>query len=159
MTDFYSQNRCVCSTRSHGPLLYAFCLCFHFNDSSLTRFFEKADLEFPEHSRNPLASWFVLEDGLLYRMVKSSDETKPLSQLMVPTSARLKVLRLGHESAFAGHLGVKKPFDCIVYNFYWPGIFARVRRYCASCDICQRTVKKTVCRVPHCTVSRWWVSI
>ena len=30
MTDFYSQNRCVCSTRSHGPLLYAFCLCFHF---------------------------------------------------------------------------------------------------------------------------------
>ena len=29
MTDFYSQNRCVCSTRSHGPLLYAFCLCFH----------------------------------------------------------------------------------------------------------------------------------
>ena len=31
MTDFYSQNRCVCSTRSHGPLLCAFCLSFHFN--------------------------------------------------------------------------------------------------------------------------------
>ena len=30
MTDFYSQNRCVCSTRSHGPLLCAFCLCFYF---------------------------------------------------------------------------------------------------------------------------------
>ena len=29
MTDFYSQNRCVCSTRSHGPLLCAFCLSFH----------------------------------------------------------------------------------------------------------------------------------
>ena len=118
------------------------------NDSSLTRFFEKADLQFPEHSKNPLASWFVLEDGLLYRMVKS-DETKPLSQLMVPTSLRLKVLRLGHESAFAGHLGVKKTFDRIVSNFYWPGIFARVRRYCASCDICQRTVKKSsVSRAP-----------
>ena len=26
MTDFYSQNRCVCSTRSHGPLLCAFWL-------------------------------------------------------------------------------------------------------------------------------------
>ena len=34
MTDFYSQNRCVCSTRSHGPLLCAFCLTFHFNDFS-----------------------------------------------------------------------------------------------------------------------------
>ena len=33
MTDFYSQNRCVCSTRSHGPLLCAFCLSFHFNKS------------------------------------------------------------------------------------------------------------------------------
>ena len=30
MTDFYSQNRCVCSTRSHGSLLCAFCLSFHF---------------------------------------------------------------------------------------------------------------------------------
>ena len=33
MTDFYSQNRCVCSTRSHGPLLCAFCLSFHFKMS------------------------------------------------------------------------------------------------------------------------------
>ena len=31
LTDFYSHNRCVCSTRSHGPLLCAFCLCFYFN--------------------------------------------------------------------------------------------------------------------------------
>ena len=44
MTDFYSQNRCVCSTRSHGPLLCAFCLSFHFNclhDSSLSTFGDK----------------------------------------------------------------------------------------------------------------------
>ena len=33
MTDFYSQNRCVSSTRSHGPLLCAFCLSFHFKKS------------------------------------------------------------------------------------------------------------------------------
>ena len=50
---------------------------------------------------------------------------------------------MGHETAFAGHLGVKKTFDRIVSNFYWPGIFSRVRRFCASCDICQRTVKKS----------------
>ena len=34
MTDFYSQNRRVCSTRSHGSLLCAFCLSFHFNESA-----------------------------------------------------------------------------------------------------------------------------
>ena len=38
MTDFYSQNRCVCSTRSHGPLLCAFCLSFHFNDCSMQHY-------------------------------------------------------------------------------------------------------------------------
>ena len=31
LINFYSQNRCLCSRRSHGPLLCAFCLCFHFN--------------------------------------------------------------------------------------------------------------------------------
>ena len=30
LTDFYSQKRCLCSKRSHGPLLRAFCLCFYF---------------------------------------------------------------------------------------------------------------------------------
>ena len=29
LIDFYSQNQCLCSSRSHGPLLCAFCLCFH----------------------------------------------------------------------------------------------------------------------------------
>ena len=38
MTDFYSQNRCVCSTRSHGPLLCAFCLSFHFNVAPVASF-------------------------------------------------------------------------------------------------------------------------
>ena len=39
LTDFYSQNQCLCFRRSHGPLLRAFCLCFHFkiSDSSRTR--------------------------------------------------------------------------------------------------------------------------
>ena len=36
LTDFDSQNRCVCSMRSHGPLLCAFCLCFHFKRRSVS---------------------------------------------------------------------------------------------------------------------------
>ena len=31
LTDFDYQNQCLCSRRSNGPLLCAFCLCFHFN--------------------------------------------------------------------------------------------------------------------------------
>ncbi|GFN96980.1 gypsy retrotransposon integrase-like protein 1 [Plakobranchus ocellatus] len=38
--------------------------------------------------------------------------------------------------------------DKVLSNFYWPGVDGVVTRYCRSCDVCQRTVKKgTVPRV------------
>ena len=49
----------------------------------------------------------------------------------------------------AGHMGVRKTYDRIMQNFYWPGIFGDFKRFCRSCDICQRTVDKgTVSRAP-----------
>ena len=30
----------------------------------------------------------------------------------------------------------------VLTEFYWPGVQADVRRYCQSCDICQRTTPK-----------------
>ena len=53
MTDFYSQNRCVCSTRSHGPLLCAFCLSFHFNDTYVGFMMRHNDY----HVTVPAPSW------------------------------------------------------------------------------------------------------
>ena len=50
LTDFYSRNRCVCSTRSHGPLLRAFCLCFHFKNNC------------PEYK----ITWEIAESWLVY---------------------------------------------------------------------------------------------
>ena len=39
--------------------------------------------------------------------------------------------------------------DRISTNFYWPGIGADIRRYCQSCDICQRNIPKgRVTKVP-----------
>ncbi|GFO47133.1 Zinc finger protein [Plakobranchus ocellatus] len=32
--------------------------------------------------------------------------------------------------------------DKVLSNFYWPGVDGDVTRYCRSCDVCQRTVKK-----------------
>lgn len=37
---------------------------------------------------------------------------------------------------------LKKTYDRICNNFYWPGLYGDVRRFCKSCDICQRTVHK-----------------
>ncbi|GFO18460.1 Zinc finger protein [Plakobranchus ocellatus] len=40
--------------------------------------------------------------------------------------------------------------DKVLSNFYWPEVDGNVTRYCWSCDVCQRTVKKvTVPRVRH----------
>ena len=55
MTDFYSQNRCVCSTRSHGPLLCAFCLSFHFKRNS--RFIQSQKMAHSVNNRNAKAFW------------------------------------------------------------------------------------------------------
>ena len=61
---------------------------------------------------------------------------------MVPESVRGQVMDLSHDSLLGGHLCVKKIADGILANFYWPVIRADVSRYCRSCDICQRMVKR-----------------
>ena len=53
----------------------------------------------------------------------------------------------------AGHLGIRKTTDRVLQNFFWPGIFSDIRRFCQSCDICQRTVSKgSVMKAPLQTV-------
>ena len=47
------------------------------------------------------------------------------------------------------HLGIKKALDRFVSGFFWPGVCADVARFCKSCDICQRTIRKgRVTKVP-----------
>ena len=48
------------------------------------------------------------------------------------------------------HLGIKKTLDRVVSEFFfWPGVCADVARFCKSCDICQRTIRKRqVTKVP-----------
>ncbi|KAL8576640.1 hypothetical protein ACOMHN_025115 [Nucella lapillus] len=42
----------------------------------------------------------------------------------------------------AGHLGLTKTADRVLSSFHWPGAMADLRRYCASCDVCQRSATK-----------------
>ena len=55
----------------------------------------------------------------------------------------------GLHSAFSGHLGAKKTEVRILPNFFWPGLRQDFIRFCRSCDVCQRTVKRgSVKKVP-----------
>ena len=63
-------------------------------------------------------------------------------QQIVPVGYRDTVLKLAHESVMGGHLATQKSADKILTQFFWPDIQADVKRFCASCDICQRTFPK-----------------
>jgi transposase InsO family protein len=85
---------------------------------------------------------YIVENQLLFRVFTHKPDGKQVRQLVVPKKYRNDVMKVGHETLFAGHLGSRKTADRIMSSFYWPGIQADVRRYCRSCDICQRTVSK-----------------
>ena len=62
---------------------------------------------------------------------------------------------VNHESAFSGHLGAKKTKVRILPSFFWPGLQQDVIRFCRSCDVCQRTVKRgSVKKVPLGSIDR-----
>ena len=94
---------------------------------------------------------YFYNNGLLFREYQSfpQDRGQIYTQLVVPKPFRSQVMRLAHDSALAGHLKTKKTTERILTQFFWPGLQTEVRRYCASCDQCQRTTPKgKVGRVP-----------
>ncbi|GFN87540.1 gypsy retrotransposon integrase-like protein 1 [Plakobranchus ocellatus] len=71
-----------------------------------------------------------------------------VKQAVLPKPLREYVMSVAHDSITGAHLGIRRMKDKILSNFYWPGVDGDVTRYCRSCDVCQRTVKKgTVSRV------------
>ena len=92
---------------------------------------------------------FYMKNGLLYRKHQETKTGRSSNQLVVPKGLRQQVMSVNQESAFSGHLGVKMTEVRILPNFFWPGLFQDVFRFCRSCAVCQRTVKKgNVKKVP-----------
>ncbi|GFO10965.1 gypsy retrotransposon integrase-like protein 1 [Plakobranchus ocellatus] len=72
-----------------------------------------------------------------------------VKQMVLPKLLQEYVMSVAHNSITGAHLGIRRTKDKVPSNFYWPGVDVDVTRYCRSCDVCQRTVKKgTVPRVP-----------
>ena len=92
--------------------------------------------------KNSEVKW-ILKKGLIYRQFKSSKDSQVSStQLVVPKPYRDIVIRVAHESIMSGHMGTQRTLDRVLSAFYWPGVTADVKRFCRSCDICQRTIPK-----------------
>ncbi|KAL8609032.1 hypothetical protein ACOMHN_065261 [Nucella lapillus] len=85
---------------------------------------------------------FQVKNGLLHRMFTKTKTGKVTSQLVVPACFRETVMSVGHESLMAGHLDISKTADRVLSSFHWPGAMADLKRYCASCDACQRSATR-----------------
>ena len=90
--------------------------------------------------KNGVKTEYYLKQGVLQR--KYQDRIHTFNQVVVPKKYRRMILQLAHDLPMAGHLGVARTRDRITTSFYWPGIDMDVRRYCMSCDACQRTMSR-----------------
>ena len=90
------------------------------------------------------ASWFQTENRILYRVFQNPqvNNANPVKQVVVPRILRTRVMTLAHDSILGIHLGVKRTTDKVLSNFFWSGVGGDVKRYCRSCDICQRTTPR-----------------
>lgn len=82
--------------------------------------------------------WQVI-DGFLYKHIASRIPLKcNLSEwkLVVPSSARKKVMSSCHDPPVASHLGFFKTLSRIQLNYYWPNMRRDVLRFIRNCDIC-----------------------
>ena len=87
---------------------------------------------------------FLKKNDLLYRKFSSPnvEHGRTFTQLIVPQQYRTLVMKLAQESVMAGHLAIKRTMQKVLSEFYWPGINSDIKRFCQSCDICQRTIPK-----------------
>jgi hypothetical protein len=82
----------------------------------------------------PFLSCYALRDGVLI----FKDELH-INRIAVPSSFIHVVLRIYHDSEFAGHFGIQKTLQRISAKFHWPSMAHDVKRYVQSCDVCNRT--------------------
>ena len=98
----------------------------------------------PQHSKRSWFQRFYVDHDVLCREHTSSIASgrKVTKQVVLPKILREGVMQLAHDSILGGHLGTQKTVNRVLGSFFWPGIVDDVKRYCASCDICQRTVPR-----------------
>jgi hypothetical protein len=87
-----------------------------------------------QHDYNPATDRFrdlyVLLDDML--VVAELDRTR----IVVPSgSIKQKLLKLYHDCS--GHQGTTRTLWALEQGFFWPNMGREVKRYCASCPLCQ----------------------
>jgi hypothetical protein len=113
------------------------------DDPKLQKFFEKTSnisCNYPK---------LILRNNVLVKLcIKEKNSKNVVQQIMLPEKLKHRVMSLAHDNIFAGHLGIRKTQDRILSHFFWAGCYSDIRRYCRSCEICQKNAINKPARVP-----------
>ena len=109
-------------------------------DDSLKKLFKLAETNEKRETKTGTVHYEIKQD-FLHRYFTSKDG-KVTKQLVTPKEERVKIMSVAHDAPMSGHMGIKRTLDRVLSNFYWPKVNEDVTRYCRSCGICQKTIKK-----------------
>ena len=79
-----------------------------------------------------LPKYFVAQGQLFKRTSGGSPRQ------YVPPGKVASVLENTHGSTIMGHLGVVATYTLIAEGYFWPGMYADVKKHLSTCDACQR---------------------
>ena len=109
-------------------------------DNSLQPLFQLADSQEKKISGGNSFLYVFSNKMLVRHFFRGSRDCSGTSveQIVVPEPLRDTVLSTAHDGLLAGHCGVRRTLSRIQSRFFWPGAAGTVRKYCQSCDICQK---------------------
>jgi transposase InsO family protein len=78
---------------------------------------------------------FEEKDSILWIAGRSENDPR---RLVVPVSARRRLLEIHHDLIGGGHLGADRVRERLRPRYWWPGMRGDIDRYVQSCHVCQR---------------------
>ena len=104
-------------------------------DKSIAHLYERLNIE------DENVKYFTNNNGVLCREY-FRDNLESVIQIVVPYKPKAELLKLAHDIASSGHLGVVKTKDrLLLIGFYWPSIGKDVAYNSKTCDICQELIR------------------
>ncbi len=88
-----------------------------------------------------------LFNGLLYHLWSPYSGAKyadTITQVVVPIVFRKKLMKQSHN---LGHYAAAATYDVLRKNWWWPNMFADIKKFCDECKTCEHT-KKPIGKVP-----------
>jgi len=79
-----------------------------------------------------------IHDDVLYRYDEEQigDQPRCNRRLVVPTKMRTELMTMIHGHKTGGHFGVRKTYQRMKQQFYWPGCKGDIERWCKACNEC-----------------------